>query len=206
MNLRNRSECALFCLTLQYVTVMCRYSWKNYKSHFACFKCRKAFKQPPICDWLMLHNMEYAYDQLLRLWGNKPKLRLRESELGITYDELVKKYQLGAHRCPQCGEQMVDMGLDFKPPKQVDKKAWRLLHGMFRVGHCFYSCGCNGPGWIPKTTADYRKYLQDRRRNYQANIRNLRRATSRTAAEKDEASAYWGSLINAVDKELKSLD
>lgn len=184
---------------------MCRYAYKTYKSHFACFKCRKAFKQPPIRDWLKVHGHEFAYDELLRIWSNKPKLRRRESELGVTYDELSEKYRTAAHRCPQCAEQMVDMGLDFKAPRQQDKKAWRILHGMFRVGHCFHTCGCHGPGWVPKATSDYRQYLERHRRSYQAQIRNLRRATSRTAAEKDDARAHWGSLIKKIDTELWSL-
>jgi hypothetical protein len=31
---------------------MCRYAqYGPYKRHFACFRCRKAFKRPPVADW-----------------------------------------------------------------------------------------------------------------------------------------------------------
>lgn len=31
---------------------MCRYAGKTYKSHYACFKCRKSFKQADSSDIL----------------------------------------------------------------------------------------------------------------------------------------------------------
>ena len=184
---------------------MCRYAQKSYKSHFACFTCRKSFKQPPIRDWLTLHGLEHAYDKLLDVWAHKDKLRARESELGVTYESLVEKYSAAAHRCPQCSGQMIDMGMDFKAPRQQNKKAWRILQGMFRVGHCFHTCGCLGPGWVPTATSEYRQYLEGQRRGYLARLQDLPRATIRESTEDDEARAHWASLIRAIDKEIKSL-
>ncbi len=183
---------------------MCRYGdYGPYKSHFACFACRKAFKQPPIVEWLAMQGLDYAYSQLSRVWWKKKRLRKREEELGVRLDDLCEMY--AARPCPQCGEQMADMGLDFRPPRHADKKAWRILQGMYRVGHAFHTCGCNGPGWIPSSPADYRRYLESRRKAYNEQLEQMQSASDRTTEEKHEAGIYWSDRIARIEVELKSL-
>lgn len=53
-------------------------------------------------------------------------------------------------KCPECGGIMADMGLDFKSPKKSDTKAWDHIALLYEVAITFHSCGCTGPGYIPK--------------------------------------------------------
>lgn len=185
---------------------MCRYARSGpYKSHFACFSCRKAFKQPPISDWLAARGRGFVYQELSRLWSDQPRLERREAELGIRLAELEAEYQNAAHRCPECTEPMVDMGLDFKPPRQADEKAWRALLGLYRTGHVFHTCGCDGPGFIPKSTADYRRYLDDRRRIFSDELKRVQQARDLSSDARQEAGNYWLDRIARIDAELTAL-
>jgi hypothetical protein len=185
---------------------MCRYAiYGPYKSHFACFACRKAFKQPPISDWLAVRGRGFAYAELSRLWSHIPSLERRELELGVRLSDLEAEYRDAAHRCPDCNEPMIDMGLDFKAPRQSDEKAWRNLLGMFRVGHVFHTCGCDGPGFIPNSTADYRQYLEERRKSYSSQMKRIQESTELSSAAKREACDYWVNRISLVDAELATL-
>jgi hypothetical protein len=97
---------------------------------------------------------------------------------------------------------MIDMGLDFKPPRQSDVKAWRIFQGMYRVGHAFHTCGCVGPGWIPKSTSDYREYLASRKKHYEEQLEGIQNSSDASPEAKKEAAEYWSSRIEAVDQEL----
>ncbi len=176
-----------------------------YKPHFACFACRKAFKQPPISDWLAVRGRGFAYDELSRLWSHKRSLERRELELGVRLSDLEAEYRDAVHRCAECNEPMIDMGLDFKPPRQSDEKAWRNLLGMFRVGHVFHTCGCDGPGFIPKSTADYRQYPDVRRKSYVNQMNRVQESTEFSTTAKREAGDYWLDRISLVDAELATL-
>lgn len=183
---------------------MCRYGSSGpYKTHYACFSCRKAFKQAPIEDYLDSRGRGYVYKQLQHLWLNKKALQIRENELGHRLSELQEEYRNAIRKCPECGGQMIDMGLDFKPPKQSDAKAWNILQGMYRVGHAFHTCGCNGPGWIPKSTGDYRKYLASNKQHYEEQLEQIRRSSELSTEGKKEAAEYWASRIEAIDHERR---
>ena len=185
---------------------MCRYATSGpYKPHFACFKCRKAFKQPSIEDYLAVRGRGYVYEQLQLLWSNTKALERRENELGHRLVDLQEECNGATRKCPECGEPMIDMGLDFKPPKQSDTKAWQILQGMYRVGHAFHTCGCNGPGWIPKSTAEYHEYLRTQRAGYLAQLGQIQRSSEFTADTKMKAADYWGSRVQAIDKELAAV-
>jgi hypothetical protein len=111
--------------------------------------CRKAFKQPPIGDYFAARGeRRNAYAELAEVWstGDKSELQRRESELGRKLEELEQEFRVAIRKCPDCGEPMIDMGLDFKAPCQSDAKAWRILNGMFTMGHALHTCGCDGPG------------------------------------------------------------
>jgi hypothetical protein len=186
---------------------MCRYGMSGpYKRHYACFSCRKAFKQPPIEDYLDSRGRGYVYKQLQHLWANKEILQLREKELGHRLSDLEEEYRNATHKCPECGGQMIDMGLDFKPPKQSDAKAWKTLEGMYHVGHAFHTCGCSGPGWIPKSTSDYRNYLTSRRKHYEEQLEQVQMSSELSPEEKKEAGEYWTNRIEAIDHEQMSVE
>lgn len=185
---------------------MCRYAISGpYKSHYACFLCRKSFKQPPIEDWLKDRDRDGEYKQLVRLWWQKEKLSQCETTLGVRLEDLQSEYRDSAHRCPECGEPMIDMGRDFKSPRQSDKKAWRILQGMFRVGHAFHTCGCDGPGYIPKNPSEYRQYLLERRSSFVQQLELVQNSAEITTEAKNEAGIYWLDRIGKIDAELSAV-
>lgn len=174
---------------------MCRYAFRGpYKPHYVCFECRKSFKQPPIEDYLAVRGRGHAYK---RLWfSDKRSLKDRESELGCRLADLEEEYRNATHKCPECGKSMIDMGLDLKAPKQSDVKAWKILQNMYHLGHAFHTCGCNGPGWVPKSTNDYREYLSRQRSHYEGSLRY-----ARTSTNDPDTIKYWASRIDAIDRE-----
>lgn len=181
---------------------MCRYAMSGpYKRHYACFSCRKAFKQPPIDDYLDSRGRGYVYKQLRQLWASTKVLQLREHELGHRLSDLEEEYRNATHKCPECGGEMIDMGLDFKPPKQSDAKAWKTLQGMFCIGHAFHTYGCDGPGWIPKSTSDYRSYLASTKKHYEEQLKLAQRSNTLLLEGKKEAAEFWISRIEAIDRE-----
>lgn len=182
---------------------MCRYAmYGPYKRHFACFACRKAFKQPAIEDWVASRDQAWVYRELRRRIRGRSE---REAEFGVRLDEIETEYQEALRHCPECREPMVDLGLDFKPPPQADEKAWRILQGVYRVGHVFHTCGCHGPGFIPAVAHDYREYLNGHRRDYVERLERVQQETDLSAAARAEASAYWQERIARIDQELQAL-
>jgi DNA-directed RNA polymerase subunit RPC12/RpoP len=73
----------------------------RYLFSYACFTCRKAFKQPTRNGYLMVvgHN---------RIW-----------------------HEVSAHQCPECGGKLYFMGRKFKPPRQSDKVGWQAAYEKF---------------------------------------------------------------------------
>jgi hypothetical protein len=102
---------------------MCRYAWHNYRDHFACFECRKAFKY---WQWGVTSEKEFNHKQQL-------------------------KYVPREITCPDCKKPMVDMGLDFKAPPKNDADAWEIMRALSEHGFDFHSCGC-GVGYVPPRT------------------------------------------------------
>lgn len=49
---------------------------------------------------------------------------------------------------------MIDAGQDFKPPKRGNRNQWRKVALLFGNGVTFHTCGCRGPGDMPRTLAD----------------------------------------------------
>jgi len=109
-----------------------------------------------------------------------------------------------AAKCPQCGELMANMGLDFEAPKQNDIKTWQHIQNLYSVGISFYSCGCTGPGYIPKTTELLIQYFEEILKNYHANLRFWRQRNVPTN-EKEidrENSKYW-NFISKIPGKLR---
>ncbi len=69
-------------------------------------------------------------------------------------------------KCPQCGGEMVSMGKDFESPKMNDDKAWTHLKNLYDVGITFHSCGCTGPGYIPRDHETLLRYFENIKTHY----------------------------------------
>ncbi len=69
-------------------------------------------------------------------------------------------------KCPECGSLMADMGLDFESPKRNDIKAWEHIKNLYISGITFHSCGCTGPGYIPKDYDSLVSYLERIKQQY----------------------------------------
>ena len=133
--------------------------------------------------------------------------------------------------CPQCAADMASMGKDFESPKQKDDKAWQHLKNLYEVGIMFHSCGCTGPGYIPrdkeallnyfeKIKADYITELtfwrnriepetkQERIKDEQRNWNKLSTINSKYKKESvknQEGMDYWLELIQQIDVKIKTL-
>lgn len=144
---------------------MCRYGIKTYKSHYACFECRKTFKRRFIED---INN------------GEKQSVEAK---------------------CPQCGQLMANMGLDFASPKKDNIKEWAHLKNLFSVGITFHSCGCSGPGYIPNTKEKLKEHLEEIKINYFKNLDNCRKRTQSKINLKIEKDIKkdWPELLGILD-------
>lgn len=125
---------------------MCRYAETNYKSHFACFDCRKAFKKVSIDDWSEQKGLDYAYRKLAQ--NRCLSDRQAEEEFGTTYASLRDRYIQDVAICPQCGGTMAAMGLDFRAPKTEAIEEWEVLRVLYEHGFAFHGCGCS-VGYTP---------------------------------------------------------
>jgi hypothetical protein len=115
---------------------MCRYAWHNYRDHFACFDCRKAFKY-----WQWEETDESMFNRQQRL-KHVPR-------------EIV---------CPDCSKPMADMGLDFKAPPKRNTEAWEILRILYEHGFTFHGCGCDVGVYPPRKLRDVPAWLERQRR------------------------------------------
>lgn len=98
------------------------------------------------------------------------------------------------YTCPQCGGTMADMGLDFESPKKSDMKAWNHARDLYETGITFHSCGCSGPGYIPRDKATLIDFLHAKHENY---LKNLRFWLTRTEpATEREKQKDWNKNAN----------
>jgi DNA-directed RNA polymerase subunit RPC12/RpoP len=111
---------------------VCRYAYAGpYKDRYACFACRKAFKRRKPDD--LPAPMRPSTD------ATKPTIV----------------------RCPDCGQPMHNMGMDFKAPRRADVRQWRKVQILFTHGFTFHSCGC-GPGLRPVALREVPAFLNDK--------------------------------------------
>ena len=102
---------------------MCRYAGQTYKSHFACFLCRKVFRKTAMEDYVEHVGLKVAHDRIL---FRQTRLG-RHATPGISYEEVFERYVADVSICPQCGKRMAAVGLDFKAPPHRKKEAWEIL-------------------------------------------------------------------------------
>ncbi|MGY8770907.1 MAG: hypothetical protein ACKVH8_21050 [Pirellulales bacterium] len=114
---------------------MCRYAWHNYRDHFACFDCRKAFKY---WQWEDIDENYFKAKQQLK---HVPR-------------EIV---------CPECKEPMIDMGLDFKAPRKKDIEQWDIIKALFQNGFKFNGCGCYVGFTPPNSLREVPEWIENHR-------------------------------------------
>lgn len=176
---------------------MCRYAYKTYKSHFACFKCHKTFKQATFTDILdRVGKLDYS-EKLRKKPANE--LSAKESAILKNLDATYKRLKV---KCPQCGGYMADLGLDFKSPKKTALKEWKIIECLFRVGKCFYSCGCTGIGYIPQKRNDYLSYLEHTLKEYEQSLKYYQNSTKEDYPDRSQRIKYWGDKIKLIKAEL----
>jgi len=127
-----------------------------------------------------------------------------EHDFGVRLSELESEYANGAFLCPECKKPMANMGLDFKPPTKNDASTWRSFKAMYRVGHCFHTCGCSGIGLIPQSLSELKAYLSDRRDAFMVQF-SLVDTRAIDVNTRTMARSHWMSLIARIDSELSIL-
>lgn len=179
---------------------MCRYALKTYKIHFACFNCRKAFKKAPIEDLAKQNGDWDDYQKIFWQYSSKnsKKFRKQNPERALY---LTEKYKNRKEKCPECGELMADLGLDFKAPKKNQVKEWDIIKGLHKSGKTFYSCGCDGIGYIPKNKDAYKDYLIKNRTYYQKRLENRDLISSNENL--NDYIDRFNELIQLIDQELQ---
>ena len=179
---------------------MCRYAFSApYKEHYVCFDCRKGFKQATTEDYLRAQGLGFVWQQLVLLVRSPSLLECRENELGYRLDDLKRRSRQAVRPCPICRSPMSNLGLDLKIPPHRDTAAWKALQVVFRLGHPFFTCGCDGPGWIPRSTRDLRNYLEAKRQRFRNERNRVRKRTDLTTESRLRAIRYWTSQIEAVE-------
>ncbi len=96
-------------------------------------------------------------------------------------------------KCPECGELMASIGLDFESPKKSDLKKWAHVKRLYSVGITFHSCGCTGPGYIPNTQEKLIEYFEDLKSVYFNNIefwRNRTEPVTKPEMERDKSKNF----------------
>lgn len=175
---------------------MCRYAYKTYKAHYVCFDCRKVFKQPPPED-LARNSSEWEDYQNAFLKANFKKFQKEHPEK-VAY--LEKNYKHREFKCPECHQLMSNLGLDFKAPPQNKRKEWEIIRGLYVSGKMFLSCGCDGPGLIPKNKSDYVAYLEKRKSEYQKRLEN--RDKNLAGRELGDYLNYWNEKVKKIERVL----
>ncbi|NIF04274.1 hypothetical protein F3J23_02375 [Chryseobacterium sp. Tr-659] len=180
---------------------MCRYAGKTYKSHYACFKCRKAFKQPDADDILRRLRKEKVYHEpdgksIRRIGYVFTKTETEELQ------KIVSEIENRTIKCPECSNIMADLGKDFKAPKKTAIKEWKIIEGLFKTGKCFHTCGCEGIGYIPKSPGDYKIYLKTMLQSYQESLISCQNKPIETFPDKNEEINYWSDKILKIKTEI----
>lgn len=185
---------------------MCRYAYSGpYKIHYACFECRKAFKQPSPEDWMKLQGYGFALTQLWHAASYPPGRREQlEIQFGITLNELESRYRDAIFNCPECKHPMANLGRDFKAPRKSDVRAWKAIQKVYRLGHAFQTCGCDGPGFIPASEHEYKDYLKLMREIYLNHAKNYDSNPGNNSDERKAAAIYWRSRVAAIESAMET--
>ncbi|WP_243416282.1 hypothetical protein [Flavobacterium sp. HTF] len=110
-------------------------------------------------------------------------------------------------KCPQCGELMANMGLDFESPKMENLKKWEHIKSLYSVGITFHSCGCSGPGYIPNSKEKLIEHFEQLKTGYLKNI-DFWRARIEPSDNKERDKDWnknWAELGYIAQKSRKEI-
>lgn len=65
----------------------------------------------------------------------------------------------GGILCPQCRQEMRDMGRDFKAPKMRDSEQWNKVQLLANYNILYHSCNCALPGYRPRRLREVPAFL-----------------------------------------------
>lgn len=181
---------------------MCRYAFHSYKPHYVCFNCRKTFKQP-ILEEIVIQNGDWDAFKRTYLNYNSEKARNFRKDNPSVVARLEKLYKNKKYICPDCGGEMNNIGLDFKAPKKHKVKEWEIVKSMYQLGNTFHSCGCEGPGYIPKNKIDYLLYLDTIKIGYEEKLNQ--RSKDFSASELQDYLEYWKSKLDSINFEINKV-
>ncbi len=151
---------------------MCRYAMYSYKSHYACFKCKKGFKRRNLKD--------------------------------INRDLVESK----VFHCPDCRNIMANVGLDCEVPSKKDEKKWKVLESLYEIGITYHSCGCSGPGYIPKELDELKVYLEKTKSLYEHNYQSLFKEEIYDQVEikkRNESLTHWSKKVKEIQNVIGNL-
>jgi len=80
-------------------------------------------------------------------------------------DRDSREFEKQSYKCPECNGMTANMGLDFESPKRSDLKAWNHMKELYEAGITFHSCGCSGPGYIPKDKNKLIDFLSEKKKS-----------------------------------------
>lgn len=184
---------------------MCRYAFKIYKFHYVCFRCKKTFKQPPVDDILLRIKKDKVYHELNGKSIKKVGQVFTKKEIN-SLKELSNEIENRTIKCPECSNLMVNLGKDFKAPKISATKEWKIIEGLYRIGKTFFSCGCDGIGYIPQNERDYKDYLEKVLTDYQDSIKFYQNVSFEEYPDKIERINYWSEKRLKIELEIKNLN
>lgn len=128
----------------------------------------------------------------------------------VNRDKVINKEEELPAKCPECGQLMANMGKDFEAPKKQDIKSWKHIQLLYEVGITFHSCGCTGPGYIPRDKVTLLQLLKERRITYSSNLNlGLKRLRTEDITNKQkqlhDAVESWQSKLQKIDAYIASL-
>ena len=181
---------------------MCRYALNSYKPHYVCFDCRKVFKQPILSDIIKRNGDWISYKRafLNRNLTDANQFKLENPDLIRRFEN---QYQNKQYKCPDCATEMFSIGLDFRAPKKSKIKEWKIIRSMYEVGNTFHTCGCDGPGYIPKNGRDHLGDLQKIREKY---LNHLEVRCEEVSQEQlSDYLNYWAGKLTLVNHEINKI-
>jgi hypothetical protein len=154
---------------------------------------------------MKLHGDGFALTQLRQAASYPPGRREEvEIQFGVTLDELESRYRDAAFNCPECKQPMANLGLDFKAPRKSDIRAWKAIQKVYRLGHAFQTCGCNGPGYVPASEHEYQDYLELMRETYINHAKNYESSSGTNSEDRKAAAIYWRSRVAAIESAMQT--
>ncbi|MES2731597.1 MAG: hypothetical protein V4714_07610 [Bacteroidota bacterium] len=82
--------------------------------------------------------------ELKALKENRAKLLVHKKQ------PLEKSLVIKQVKCPDCGNQMANLGRDLRLPKRDKKEEWLAIEYLKNNNFNFFSCGCTGIGVVPQ--------------------------------------------------------